>query len=183
MPSNTRCLIALRKSPQPRTRPPKPRIASCADLAIPLFPPAAWTGLPICRPPPEGRNPYASDKPIFLQHPANSFKGGGEGRLVMHDRQPDIGLAGIRPALRRPRGIAAQQHPNRRVAPQPQGRLLAVADLQPQKEPALRPVETVAARPSRLGDVEFAAVFSAVLPHLPPLPPPPGAAPLDRPRP
>src|ERR1700704_417772 len=158
MPSNTRCLIALRKSPQPRTRPPKPRIASCADLAIPLSPrplgPASrYAGLP-----PEGRTPYASDKPIFLQHPANSFKGGGEGRLVMHDRQPDIGLAGVRPAIRRPRGIAARQNPDRRVAPQPQGRLLAVADFQPQKEPALRPVEPVAARQCRLGDVEFAAV-------------------------
>src|SRR5207253_10440386 len=162
-PSNTRCLVLLRNSPQPRTRPPKPRIASCADLAIPYPPGRSDRPLGSVRPPPEGRNLYSSDHPIFLQHPANPFKGGAQNCLVMDDRQPDISLARVAPAIRRPRGIAARQHPDRRIAPQPQGCRLAVADLQPQKKPALRPVEPVAAGQRRFGDIEFAAVFGAVL--------------------
>ena len=72
---------------------------------------------PAAQPSPEGRDPQASDTPIFLQHPANPFKGGAQGRLVMDDREPDIGLARIGPSRRRPRRIAARQHADRRVAP------------------------------------------------------------------
>ena len=82
--------------------------------------------------------------------------------LVMDDREADIPAARIVPAIGRPRGIAAGQHPDRRVAPQPHGRRLAVADIEPQKEPAVGPVKPEAAGERGLGDVEFAAVARAV---------------------
>src|SRR5579884_54856 len=81
----------------------------------------------------------------------------------MDDREPDVTVARVDPAIRRACGVAARQYANRRLAPQPQRRRLAVADLQPQEEPALRPVEAVAAAEHRLGEVEFAAVERAVL--------------------
>ena len=73
-----------------------------------------------------------------------------------HGRSRDeYSAARIDASLRGARGIAARQHPDRRVAPQPQRRRLAVADIEPQEEPALRPIEPEAAArsPPRRGRI------------------------------
>src|SRR5439155_1013931 len=98
----------------------------------------------------------------LLQHAADPRKGGFERRLVMDDRQANIASARIVPAVGSPRRIAPGQDPDRRIAPQPQGCCLAVADIEPQKEAARRPVKPESAADRRLGDVEFAAVARAV---------------------
>src|SRR5215207_2398057 len=105
-----------------------PRFDNCAVLGIPLAPnPSA------CRPgPPAGTAPH-----IMLQHPPDPRERGFERRLVMDDRETDILATRIGAAVRGTRGVAARQHAHRRVAPQAQRRLLAVADIEPQKEPAL----------------------------------------------
>src|SRR5712691_1301437 len=75
----------------------------------------------------------------LLQHAPDPRKGGFERRLVMDDRQANIAAPRIVPACGSPRRIASGQDSDRRVAPQPQGRRLAVADIEPQKEAAGRP--------------------------------------------
>src|SRR5262249_56477564 len=97
-----------------------------------------------------------------------------------HNRESNIGLARIGPPVRRPRRIAARQDAHRRVAPQPQRRLFAVADIEPEEESALRPVEPISAGERLFGDVAFVAVGGASLFPLPfaapqpsPRPPPP----------
>src|SRR5436305_7256600 len=157
--SNRRFRAGSASSPQPlRLARPRlqPRPLCIADLAIPLAPGSTWRPSPRSPPvPPSYTDP--------LQHAPDSREGLFERRIVMDDRQTNIFLAGIDPAIRRPRRVAAGQHANRRLPPQPKRRLFAVADIEPQKEPAIRPVETIAAAEHRFGDIEFAAVEGAVL--------------------
>src|SRR4051794_4085354 len=81
----------------------------------------------------------------------------------MHDRDADVARARIVAARGGSRRIAARQHADGRFTPKTQRRCLAVADIEPEEEPALRPVKPESAGERGIGNVEFASVAGAVL--------------------
>src|SRR5882762_1728325 len=64
--------------------------------------------------------------------------------IVMNDGDADITLAGIFAARIGARGIGARQGAKRRLAPQRQRGSLAIADMEPEKESARRPIKAKA---------------------------------------
>src|SRR6185437_14082048 len=95
------------------------------------------------------------------QHAQHALHAGGDGGVVVDERDADIAPARILIA-RAARHIGAGQRAHARLAPQRLGRPLAVADIEPQEEAAGRPVEAEAPAERLLGDGEFAAVERAV---------------------
>src|ERR1700732_1009032 len=84
------------------------------------------------------------------QHAQHALHAGGDGGVVVDERDADIALARIL-AAGRARDIGAGQRAPAALAPQRLGRPLAVADIEPQKEPAGRAIEAEAPAERRLG--------------------------------
>src|SRR5260370_5183993 len=91
------------------------------------------------------------------QHAQHALHAGGDGGVVVHERHADIALARVL-AAGRARDIGAGQRAHARLAPQRLRRLLAIADIEPQEEPAGRAVEAEAPAERLLGAGEFAAI-------------------------
>src|SRR6185437_4739391 len=77
---------------------------------------------------------------LSSQHAQHALHAGGHGLVVMDQRHANIAPARIL-AGAGARDIGAGQRAHPRLAPQRLGCRLAVADIEPQEEPAGRPVE------------------------------------------
>ena len=71
----------------------------------------------------------------------------------MDERDADIFSAWILGARIGARGIGSGQRANARLAPQSQRGALAIADIEPEKESALRPIEAKSISEQAFGDV------------------------------
>src|SRR5579859_2777155 len=106
-----------------------------------------------------GGSPSEHASSQYLRH---SFERLGQRRIIMDERHPEEAVAGIAAVGIGHADIAARQGLDRGFLPQAPGSRLAVADLQPQEETALGPIETVAAAQDPFGDVDLRAVERAV---------------------
>src|SRR6185312_3092261 len=91
---------------------------------------------------------------LASQHAQHALHAGRDGLVVMDECDADIPPARILAAVAA-RDIGAGQRAQARLAPQRLGRLLAVADIEPEEESAGRPVEAEAPAERLLGDGEF----------------------------
>src|SRR5260221_8671172 len=97
-----------------------------------------------------------------LERAGDAREPGDRGFEVVDQRDPEVGRARVETGRVGPREIAAGQGDHPGMAPDGARRRLAVADIEPQEEPAARPVETVIRAEDPGGRVELGAIERAV---------------------
>src|SRR5579863_4378624 len=80
----------------------------------------------------------------------------------MHERHADVPLARVDAVIIRTCDVSAGQRPNCRIPPERLGRLLAVADIEPQEEAPGGSIEAEPVAEGPFGDVELATIKRAI---------------------
>src|SRR5579863_8737508 len=80
----------------------------------------------------------------------------------MHERHADVSLTGIDAVIIRTCDVGAGQRPNCRIPPQRLGRLLAVANIEPEEETPGGSIEAEPAAEGSFRDIELATIERAI---------------------